>query len=85
MGSAARAPSPSEPATGDRVTRTSAPAGQGVVDLSTPEGLHIADLHNRIRNTFEGSDGWNGGDLVDLVEAWFDELGMPTDFTESDI
>lgn len=49
------------------------------IDITTPEGECIGELHSRIREEFGESDGWNGGDLVEIVEARFHGMGIDPD------
>ncbi|MET9611702.1 hypothetical protein [Kitasatospora indigofera] len=48
-------------------------------DPSTREGSQIIRLFNRIKDDIEDTDGWNGGDVVDVLCEWFKDLGIDVD------
>lgn len=46
----------------------------------TPSGIAINDLYRQVKENAERSNGsWNGGDVVDVLAAWFSELGFSVD------
>ena len=48
-----------------------------IFNLAAPEGAAICDLLAELQNNEE--DGWNGGDTVEILTAWFAALGLDVD------
>jgi len=48
----------------------------GLSDAASTLLISVIELHNRLFNICD-SDGMNGGDTVDTVAQWFNELGIP--------
>ncbi|WP_033355050.1 hypothetical protein [Kitasatospora aureofaciens] len=49
-------------------------------DPASPLGLRIVEFFNRIKTEIEANDGsWDGGDVVEALGVWFEELGIDAD------
>lgn len=51
-------------------------ARRASVDPTSPEGQAIYALYRQIQSIEHADGGWNGGDVVSILSAWFDDLGL---------